>query len=528
MKLHADAANRWRRLDRAGWLLWGLTFTVLLALTATLPALYLPLGELLGQTDDDAVMHSTWVTTVTLVGLVILFILYTVTKQREIILMRRTLEQETREHEDLSARFSEILALFQVTANLHMQFDLDLVLEIVVRRVVSTLRAQQASVMIVDPETQELVTRAAYGLEAELSRGSRERVGHGIAGRVASRREGVLLGHEPPDAETGRHYKPSREITSALSLPLAIGDRVVGVLNVNRINHPEAFSQRHLEVLQLFGEHIASVIERAQVVERLGSRTRQLEADNEKLADLNRMKDVFLSTASHELKTPLSSVIAYAELLDDNEGKLSREQSREFVGRLRGEAMRLLGLIEDILDLSRLESGKLALKTRAVTLAEVAGGALETSGMLAKRAGVTLDAELDPALPPQVLDEVKIRQVVVNLLVNAVKFSRNGDTVTVRTRLDGNFVRLEVSDQGPGVPPEQATHIFELFGQAPGEEHGARGGLGIGLHLVKRLTELHGGHVGVQSRVGAGSTFWVRLPLPVSQQATGEDVARAA
>lgn len=528
MTQHTDAASRWRRIDRDGWLLWVLTFVVLLALTATLPVLYVPLGELLGQADDNAVLHSTWITTVSLVGLVVLFILYTVTKQREINVMRRTLEQETREHEDLSARFSEILALFQVTANLHMQFDLDLVLEIIVRRVVSSLRAQQASVMIVDPETQELVTRAAYGLEAELSRGSRERVGHGIAGRVASRREGVLLGQKPPDAETGRHYKPSRAITSALSLPLAIGDRVVGVLNVNRINHPEPFSRRHLDVLQLFGEHIASVIERAQVVERLGSRTRELEADNEKLADLNRMKDVFLSTASHELKTPLSSVIAYAELLDDNEGKLSKEQGREFLSRLRGEAMRLLGLIEDILDLSRLESGKLALKTRDVTLAEVAGGALETSRMMAKRQGVNLAAELDETLPAQVLDEVKIRQVVVNLLVNAIKFSREGDTVTLRTRPDGNFVRLEVNDLGPGVPPEQATHIFELFGQGPGEEHGARGGLGIGLHLVKRLTELHGGHVGVLSRSGAGSTFWIRLPLPAARESTGEVTAKAA
>jgi signal transduction histidine kinase len=522
-----DAEHRWRRLDRAGWLLWALTFSLLLALTATLPTLYVPLRQMLEQEADDW-MPGTWITTVSLVGLVVVFILYTVTKQREIHSMRRRLAVETREHEDLNARFSEILALFQVTSQLHMQFDLDLVLEIIVRRVVATLRAQQASIMIVDPATQELVTRAAYGLEAELSRGSRERIGHGIAGRVASRREGMLLGAEPSDPELGKHYKRDREISSALSLPLAIGERVVGVLNVNRINHPEVFSGRHLEVLQLFGEHIAAVIERAQVVERLGVRARELEADNEKLTDLNRMKDVFLSTASHELKTPLSSVIAYAELLDDHEGKLSREQSHEFIGRLRAEAERLLGLIEDILDLSRLESGKLALKTRSVTIDEVARGALETSQMNAQRHGVKLAADLDGTLPAIAIDEVKMRQVVVNLLVNAIKFSPPGETVTLRTRPDGGFVRLEVHDHGPGVPPEQATHIFELFGQGPGEERGARGGLGIGLHLVKRLTELHGGHVGVISRVGAGSTFWVRLPVPAERPAEHEGEAKAA
>ncbi len=528
MPHRAVSAQRWRRLDRAGWLLWVAAFALLLAFSTALPALYVPLVEMLGRSSIGPFLPDTWVTTVSLFGLVVLFILYTVTKQREIHLMRRKLGLEEREHEDVRTRLSEISALFQVSTTLQLQIGLESILEIIVRRVVSTLRAQQASVMIVDPETQELSTRASYGLESELSRGARTRVGEGIAGWVAAQREGVLLGEKASSNELGRHYKSDRKITSALSLPLAIGDRVVGVLNVNRINHPEPFRDHHLEVLKVFGQHIAAVIERAQVLDRLGTRARELEADNEKLADLNRMKDVFLSTASHELKTPLSSVIAYAELLDDNEGKLSREQSREFVGRLRGEAMRLLGLIEDILDLSRLESGKLALKTRVIGLEELATGALETSRMLAKRYNVELVSEFASDLPGLPLDEVKMRQVVVNLLVNAVKFSPSGACVTLRTLRDGRWARLEVCDDGPGVPPDEATHIFELFGQAPGDEQGARGGLGIGLHLVKRLTELHGGHVGVNSRPGQGSAFWVRLPLPLDQVQQAESVARAA
>ena len=347
-------------------------------------------------------------------------------------------------------------------------------------------------------------------------------VGEGIAGWVALRREAGTLGEQAPTNELGRHYKENRRITSALSLPLAIGERVIGVLNVNRINHTEHFGEHHLEVLRVFAEHIAAVIDRAEVLERMGRRARELEADNEKLSDLNRMKDVFLGTASHELKTPLTSVIAYAELLDDHEGKLSRDQAREFVGRLRGEAQRLLGLIEDILDLSRLESGKLALKPRRLDITEVVRGAVETTRTMAQKYGVAVHVDCQRDLPLLTVDEVKVRQVLVNLIVNAVKFSPRGMPVEVRAHADGAFVRVEVTDRGPGIPPDTATHIFELFGQGVPEDADARGGLGIGLHLVKRITELHGGHVGVNSRTGEGSTFWVRLPIAAEALATGD------
>ncbi|MFN8586675.1 MAG: GAF domain-containing sensor histidine kinase [Candidatus Eisenbacteria bacterium] len=507
-------SQEWRRVDRAGWLLWLATFALLLALTAAVPTLYYPLATL---GSEDGMPHplprEAWASIVGLVGLVLLFCLYTVTKQREVELMRRALEQEERERDASRARMSELLALFEVSTSLQLQLRLDTILEILVRRVVATFKAQQASVMIVDVETGDLVTRASYGLESEFSRGARRRPGEGIAGWVAHRREALLLGAKAPSDEFARWYKDNRTISSALSMPLVIGERVIGVLNVNRINHPDAFGPEHVELLRVFGEHLAAVIDRAETMERLGLRAHQLELDNEKLADLNQMKDVFLSTASHELKTPLSSVIAYAELLDDHDGKLTREQSREFVGRLRSEAHRLLGLIDDILDLSRLESGKMQLKQRPVALDEVVRGGIETTRALAKKYEVTVEEDFASGLPVIVMDEVKIRQVAVNLLVNAVKFSPRGASVRVSTRLDGRFVRLEVRDDGPGVPPEAATHLFELFAQGAGDEPQSRGGLGIGLHLVKRLTELHGGHVGVNSRPGSGSTFWVRLPI---------------
>jgi len=502
-------------IDRRGWLLWGLTFAVLIALATAVPLLYLPLLRVISADHHREGPGST-VALVSLAVLVTIFCLYTAYKHRELNQMREALAREERDKENVRTRLSELSALFQVSTALNLQLRLDAILEIIVRRVVATLRAQQSSVMIYNPETGVLETRASYGLESEYAKNAKKRMGEGIAGWVAERLEAVQLDGNDPHQTFGQHMKANRNITSALSLPLRVGERCVGVLNVNRINHPELFQDHHREMLQLFAEHVGAVIDRAEVMDRMGSRTRQLEADNLKLAETNRLKDVFLSTASHELKTPLTSVIAYAELLDENEKQLDRGQRGEFLRRLRAEAGRLLALIEEILDLSRIESDKLVLHRVPISLNEVSRAASETSRALGRRRGVEIDEVYDATLPSLPLDEVKMRQVIVNLLVNAIKFSPDNSRITIQTGRDGDHLRIEVRDRGAGIHPEDATHIFELFGQGV---HGAArtsAGLGIGLHLVKRITELHGGHVGVNSTPGEGSAFWVRLPLALA------------
>ena len=192
-----------------------------------------------------------------------------------------------------------------MSTTLNLQLRLEAILEIIVRRVVSTLRAQQASVMIYNPESGVLETRASYGLEAEFARNARQRLGEGIAGWVAERQEAVLLGPTPPNEELHRHYKSNRNITSALSLPLKVGDRCVGVLNVNRINSSEPFLEHHRDMLRLFSEHVGTVIDRAEMLERMALRAADLMTSNLRLTELNRMKDVLLATASYERKTPL-------------------------------------------------------------------------------------------------------------------------------------------------------------------------------------------------------------------------------
>lgn len=504
-------------------MLWGVTFAVILALTATIPVLYAPLLDFIGV-DDSA---NLWVRNgyyagVGLAGLVLVFCLYTALKHLELERMRLALHREEKDLEDTRTRLSEISALFQVSTTLNLQLRLDAILEIIVRRVVSTMKGQQASIMIYNPESGNLETRASYGLESEFARHARQRLGEGIAGWVAERKEAVLLGPKPTTDNLNRHYKANRNITSALSLPLKVGDRCVGVLNVNRINHPTPFQEHHRDMLRLFAEHVGAVIDRAELMDRMASRTADLMNSNMKLSEMNRMKDVLLSTASHELKTPLTSVIAYAELLDDTQGRITPVQHADFLKRLRQEANHLLGLIDDILDLSRLETGKLVLNCSPLSLNDIARAALESARGTATKFNVRLEDQLDPNLPVLSLDEVKIRQVLLNLLTNAVKFSPENRVVRLTTRRDGDFAVAEVRDNGPGIKPDESAHIFELFGQGVRQMEKRPSGLGIGLHLVKRISELHGGHVGVNSSPDGGSTFWVRLPLTVPAEATEE------
>jgi signal transduction histidine kinase len=501
--------SRFAGITRSTWWLWGTTFTVLIALTVTVTLLNLQTAD--GSTPTiwklDARVAGSG-----LASLVLLFCLYVGLRQRELERTREALRREEAELADARTRLSEVSELFGVSTALNLQLRLEVILEIIVRRVVSTLQAQQASVMIVNPETGVLETRASYGLDSEFARNARQRLGEGIAGWVAERQQAVLLGPDESDPTFRQHYKHDRQISSALSLPLRVGDRCVGVLNVNRIFHPQPFREHHRDMLRMFAEHVGSVIERAEVMERLTTRTQVLERSNLQLSELNRMKDVFLSTATHELKTPLTSVIAYAELLEDPEHRLTPAQQAEFLRRLHAEATTLLGLIDDILDLSRLETGKLVMQRESASVNDVVRAGIETTQALADKHGIVLEEEFDADLPALSLDIIKMRQVVVNLLANAIKFSPAGSRVTACTRSEDGFVIIEVMDQGPGVAPEDAVQIFELFGQGTRAREQRTGGLGIGLHLVRRISELHGGHVGVQAGPNGGSRFWVRLP----------------
>jgi len=238
-------------------------------------------------------------------------------------------------------------------------------------------------------------------------------------------------------------------------------------------------------------------------------RERQAEAER-----LNRLKSEFMASISHELRTPLHTVIGFAELLaEETEAQLNERQQR-FLNHIRKDSEHLLGLINDVLDLSRIEAGGLSLHTEALGLHSVADEAVESIRPYAESRNVSV--HLQPGMDFDVLaDRLRLRQILTNLLSNGAKFTPPGGSVTVRARRSGHLVEITVEDTGVGIPPEECLRVFEKFYQVGYTPVGVREGTGLGLAICRQLVEMQAGEIWVESEPGKGSRFCFTLPAVV-------------
>jgi len=255
------------------------------------------------------------------------------------------------------------------------------------------------------------------------------------------------------------------------------------------------------------------ITERKALQEKITLQNTELIVINRKLRELDDLKNEFLGRISHELRTPLSVIMAYTgTLLEDREQTIDLETRSEFLRVIEVHSNKLLGLINDLLDLSRVEVSQTMLHKSEASLNEVIKISAKIAEPFAMQNHVTLHADFDETIPIMSFDPLRIRQACVNLLNNAVKFSREGDSVTISSRNAGDEVVVSVEDHGSGIDEDNIPQLFEKFTQLDGGATREKDGLGIGLKLVKHYVELHGGRVWVTSEKGAGSTFWFSLP----------------
>ncbi|MGH7317083.1 MAG: sensor histidine kinase, partial [Candidatus Rokuibacteriota bacterium] len=228
----------------------------------------------------------------------------------------------------------------------------------------------------------------------------------------------------------------------------------------------------------------------------------------------SRHKSQFLANMSHELRTPLNAVLGYTELILDNIFGEVPPQIRDTLERTRSNGLHLLGLINDVLDLSKIEAGQLTFSLGEYSMAEVVHAVLSSLRSLAEEKRLALKALVAPDLPAGRGDERRITQVLLNLVGNAIKFTEVGE-VTVEAGIGGDAFVISVSDTGPGISPTDQQKIFEEFQQADSSSTRRKGGTGLGLSIARRIVELHGGRLWVESSIGSGSTFRFTVPVRV-------------
>jgi signal transduction histidine kinase len=237
----------------------------------------------------------------------------------------------------------------------------------------------------------------------------------------------------------------------------------------------------------------------------------ELEEANKQLERLNAAKEEFLGMAAHDLRNPLTGVLNYAEFLVDNPD-LSEEQRKEFAGAIRQQAQQMILLINDILDISKIEAGKLDIKPAVQRMEGIVDACVPLQRSIAEKKSIRLLTDFASGLPEVQADANRVTQVLNNLLSNAVKFSRAGDAVTIRCVMRDGMVETQVVDTGQGIPEEDLPKLFGKFQQVSTQATAGEVGTGLGLAIVKKIVELHGGRVRVESRWGQGTTFAFTLP----------------
>jgi PAS domain S-box-containing protein len=277
----------------------------------------------------------------------------------------------------------------------------------------------------------------------------------------------------------------------------ALDERFVAIVH-------DVSERKRLEALTEQKQHRADELRR---------KSEQLEADNRRMLETNRLQGEFLANMSHELRTPLNAIIGFADVLHGGMAGDVNPQQREFLGDILTSSRHLLGLINEILDLAKVESGTVELAPEPIALAPVVTEVRDILRGTAASRRVELEAELADDLGLVTVDPGKLRQILYNFVSNAIKFTPEGGRVTVRARRTDPTFRIEVEDTGIGIAESDLRYLFVAFRQLDGGATKRYGGTGLGLALSKRLAEAQGGVVGVRSARGVGSTFWVELPV---------------
>lgn len=382
----------------------------------------------------------------------------------------------------------------------------DELLQQIVERTQEGFNLYYAAIFLYDDETKQMVLRQGTGAAGETMKAQDKRFtldDRGIVPGAAKQREAVIV-NDVAQFEEHAFNVLLPDTRSELALPMVIGDQLIGVLDL-QAREPDRFGEDDVRVMTTLSEQIGIAVQNA----RLYTETHRAREAAERAGNV---KSAFLASMSHELRTPLNAVINFTKFVARGDLGPVNEQQEETLNEVVGSARHLLSLINDVLDMSKIESGTLALFIEDnVNLKNLLDSVMNTSKSLLVEKRVELRTDIDPELPFIRGDRQRVLQVMLNIMSNACKFTTSG-WIELQAHADGDEVIISVQDTGPGIAPEDEALVFEAFKQT---DTGLRqvGGTGLGMPISKNLVEAHGGRLWLQSVIGQGTTFFVALPI---------------
>jgi PAS domain S-box-containing protein len=416
--------------------------------------------------------------------------------------------------EELAKSVEELRALGEVGQAINSTLDLQTVLSTIVAKAVQLSGTDGGAIYVFKEKSQEFQLSATYGTDEAMIAAIQEQ-GIRTDERIIARATGQRAPVQIPDLVG----EPSSSIVdiviragyrAILVVPLLRPGEIVGTLVVRR-KQPGEFPKNTIEVLETFADQSVLAIQNARLF-------REIEEKGNELAEASKHKSQFLANMSHELRTPLNAILGYSELMLDSIYGEPSDKMRVVLERLQTNGRHLLGLINDVLDLSKIEAGQLTLSLNDYSLGDMVHGIVAAVEPLAAGKRLAFKAEVAPDLPGGRGDERRLSQVLLNLVGNAIKFTDKGE-VAIRAFATNGAFTVAVCDTGPGIAAADQGKIFEEFQQADSSITRKKGGTGLGLSISKRIIEMHGGRIWVESEPGKGSTFCFTLPVRVEAQA---------
>jgi signal transduction histidine kinase len=410
---------------------------------------------------------------------------------------------------ELTRSVEEQRALGEVSQAVNSTLDLETVLTTIVAKATQLSNTEAGAIYVFDDAGREFRLRTTYGMDDAIIAAIRDRhirVGETAVGRAVAQRRPIQVPDIQSDPSSVLDVIVRAGFRALLTVPLLATDRIVGALVVRR-RAPGEFPPNTIELLKTFAAQSVLAIHNARLFAEIEDKGRQL-------AMASEHKSQFVASMSHELRTPLNAIIGLTEMMVKNAPHFGTEKAAEPLKRVNAAGTHLLGLINQVLDLSKIEAGKLELNMEPVNIAPLIDEIIGTAGQLAEKNQNRLVVQAQDGLGAVTVDPMRLRQILLNLLSNACKFTKQGEvTLAARSVSHGHcWVEFAVSDTGIGMTDEQQAKLFQEFTQADSLTARHFGGTGLGLAISRKLARMMGGDVTVASEPGKGSTFTVRLP----------------